>query len=233
MVGDDRRFGAGHKQLIEMNVTCVPNYNSEGLSRRFKEMEQKVGQWNPRAIKEKLALIGCWRSLINPACLLGWNPITHGPSSHLRKVDGKRQRQHLRLCSSKKKQFEREVVQGRHSSVRKVLIKNLLSWLFIETEHVSSPNSIGTELWLFFRKLFNQALIERKGSFRGPDLGPTQTINSKPSKFALGLHYNFWIPASKVNDLIMRRLTFKCCRTSENEAVVPSTPPLIALPKAK
>lgn len=42
-VGDDRRFG-GHKQLVEMNVTCVPNYNSKGLSQRFKEMEQKVGQ---------------------------------------------------------------------------------------------------------------------------------------------------------------------------------------------
>lgn len=33
-----------HKQLLEMNVTCVANYDSKGLSRRFKEMEQKGGQ---------------------------------------------------------------------------------------------------------------------------------------------------------------------------------------------
>lgn len=40
MVGEGGRFG--HKQLVVMNVPCVPNYDSKGLKIRFKETGKRL-----------------------------------------------------------------------------------------------------------------------------------------------------------------------------------------------
>lgn len=55
LVVDDRRFG-GRKQLVETNVTCVSNYNSEGLSRRFKGNGTKGWHFKPSSHLRKVGV---------------------------------------------------------------------------------------------------------------------------------------------------------------------------------